>query len=376
MKKYIFRKRAGFRMQQFLKKLLAKQIISSVNKFSSRPNQNRVDKALSELYQEIKTNSGGKGLCLAFDMMKDKYIIFSDQHKGARNGADIFALAEQNYLSALKYYNEKDFFYINLGDSEELWENQLNTVKKHNKATFEIEKVFLEKNSFIKIFGNHDLYWDNSPLAQKNLGKIYGQKVNIYEGLILKSIKSKIPFEIYMTHGHQGDLQSDGNWFSKWFVSSIWGPIEGYLRINPNTPANNDELKTEHNSMMYQWSSKQSGTLLITGHTHQPVFKSLTQIEKLYRELQIAESLNNLVAIAEIKKQIKHRENKGNKISSFEGYLDTYFNSGCCCFDDGDITGVELQDGFIRLVKWQYDAANKTERMILEEAKLDDLLLG
>jgi hypothetical protein len=33
-----------------------------------------------------------------------------------------------------------------------------------------------------------------------------------------------------MTHGHQGDLQSDGNWFSKWFVSSIWGPLQGYLR--------------------------------------------------------------------------------------------------------------------------------------------------
>ena len=47
-----------------------------------------------------------------------------------------------------------------------------------------------------------------------------------------------------MTHGHQGDLQSDGNWFSKWFVSDIWGPFQSYLRINPNTPANNDQLKT------------------------------------------------------------------------------------------------------------------------------------
>lgn len=363
-------------MPQLLKKLLAKTLISLVNKFSSRPDKNRVDNALTELYQEIITNTGKKGLCYVFDMMNDKYIIFSDQHKGVRNGADIFALAEGNYLSALKYYNENDFFYINLGDSEELWENQLKAVKTHNSATFEMEKIFLKRNAFIKIFGNHDLYWDNSPLAQKNLGKIYGQKVNIYEGLILKSIKSKIPFEIYMTHGHQGDLQSDGNWFSKWFVSTIWGPVEGYLRINPNTPANNDELKTEHNDMMYQWSSKQKGTLLITGHTHQPVFKSLTHIEKLYKDFQTAERLNNLVAIAEIKKQINHRESKGNKVTNFESYLDTYFNSGCCCFDDGDITGIELQEGFIRLVKWQYDATVKSERLVLEEAKLDELFLG
>lgn len=363
-------------MQQLLKRLFAKQIIALVNKCSSRPDKKRVNKALSNLYKEIKYGTGNKGLCLSFDMMKDKFIILSDQHKGARNGADIFALAERNYLVALKHYNENNFFYINLGDSEELWENKLHAIKRHNQATFETEKSFLSRNSFIKIFGNHDLYWDNSPLAQKNLKKIYGQNITIYEGLILNCTNSKEPLEIYMTHGHQGDLQSDGNWFSKWFVATIWGPIEAYLRINPNTPANNDDLKTEHNRMMYQWSSKQKGMLLITGHTHQPVFKSLTQIEKLYKELQLTNKKKDFAAFTEIKKQIIHREKKGNKVSSFVELLETYFNSGCCCFDDGDITGIELQSGLIRLIKWQYNTANESERIILEEAKLDDLILA
>lgn len=363
-------------MRKFLKRILTQPTVNLVNKLSSRPDKKRVNHALSDLHADIKNNAGKRGLLLPLNLDKDKFIILSDQHKGARNGADIFALANNNYLAALNYYNESGFFYINLGDSEELWENQLKPVKTHNKKTFEAEKLFLARNAFIKVFGNHDLYWDNSPLAQMNLEKIYGQKVNIYEGVILTCIINEKPSEIYMTHGHQGDLQSDGNWFSKWFVANIWERFQGYLRINPNTPANNDELKTEHNKMMYQWSSKQQSTLLITGHTHQPVFKSFTQLEKLYNELQKAKKNHDEALIAEVQKQIIHRENKGDKVPNFTGYLDTYFNSGCCCFDDGDITGIELSDGCIRLIKWQYNAKKTSERLVLEECKLADLKLG
>jgi len=178
-----------------------------------------------------------------------------------------------------------------------------------------------------------------------------------------------------MTHGHQGDLQSDGNWFSKWFVSDIWGPFQAYLRINPNTPANNDQLKTEHNKMMYQWSSKRKQTLLITGHTHQPVFKSFTQIEILYDKLEKAKKAKDAAAIAELQKQIDLRHTKGDKMPDFTGVLDTYFNSGCCCFDDGDITGIEIEDGSIRLIKWHYVHDKESERVVLEESKLEDLKL-
>jgi hypothetical protein len=32
-----------------------------------------------------------------------------------------------------------------------------------------------------------------------------------------------------------------------------------------------------------------------------------------------------------------------------------YFNTGCCCFADGDVTGLEIADGEIRLVRWPND---------------------
>jgi UDP-2,3-diacylglucosamine pyrophosphatase LpxH len=362
-------------MRRFLQKLLTKPVINLANTISSRPDKKRVHKALTELYSEINTGHGKKGPIVNFDAHKGKFVILSDQHKGARDGADIFAKANKNYLCALEHYYKDQFFYINLGDSEELWENLFITVKRHNKPTFEAEKKFIDRNQFIKIFGNHDLYWDNDPLAQFSLQQIYGQKIDIYEGAILKTAVSDKPLEIYMTHGHQGDLQSDGNWFSKWFVSDIWGPFQAYLRINPNTPANNDQLKTVHNQMMYEWSSKQKNTVLITGHTHQPVFRSLTHIEMLYDKIELAKEKNNAEAANDLTKQIAHRKSKGDKIPDFTGYLDTYFNSGCCCFDDGDITGIEISDGCIRLVKWQYAAHKTSERLVLEESKLEDLKL-
>jgi len=362
-------------MRRFLQKLLNKPVAKLADKISSRPDKKRVDKALSALYEKIKSNPGKKGLLLPFDALKDKFVILSDQHKGARDGADIFAMAAKNYLAALAYYYENNFLYINLGDSEELWENLFVTVKRHNKATFEAEKKFLLKKSFIKVFGNHDLYWDNDPLAAISLKKIYGEELTVYEGVVLKTTINKKPLEIYMTHGHQGDLQSDGNWFSKWFVSDIWGPLQAYLHINPNTPANNDQLKTLHNRMMYQWSSKRENMLLITGHTHQPVFKSVTHLEKLYEELEYAKSKNNKALSDALKKQIGDRINKGDRMPDFNGYLDTYFNSGCCCFDDGDITGIEIAEGCIRLIKWQYGAQKVSERVVLEESKLEDLKL-
>jgi UDP-2,3-diacylglucosamine pyrophosphatase LpxH len=363
-------------MRRLLQKWLKQPIIHLSDKYSSRPDVQRVHSALTNLFNSLMTEPGKKGVVIPFDVSKDKFVILSDQHKGARSAADDFMLAENNYLAALDYYNQENYHYVNLGDSEELWENGILTVKKYNKATFEKEKLFLQKNAFIKIFGNHDLYWDNDPLAAIMLQQIYEQPVKIHEGLILQTQVNNKPLSIYLTHGHQGDLQSDGNWFSKWFVANVWGPLQAYLEINPNTPATNDHQKTLHNQIMYQWSSRQNNLLLITGHTHQPVFRSLTHLERLYIDLEDAERDGNAVKTADLQQQINKLVKKGEAKFSFPGYRPSYFNTGCCCYDDGDITGIEIADGCMRLVKWEYDKNNTPERIVLEESSLEEVLDG
>src|SRR5436190_18990514 len=171
-------------MRRLLRIILLKPVLWAAQKFSSKPDKNRIFKALSKLSSTILTEPGKRGLVIPFEEQTGKFIIFSDQHKGARDGADDFMPAEPNYLAALDHYSKNGFVYINLGDSEELWENRLTKVKKYNTATFEAEKLFLQQNAFIKIFGNHDLYWDNDPLAWMQLKNIYGEKLKIYEGVL------------------------------------------------------------------------------------------------------------------------------------------------------------------------------------------------
>lgn len=317
---------------------------------------------------------GKKGPVINMKDFNGRFIIFSDQHKGNRNGADDFVTSENSYLGALEYYAQHNFCLIGLGDCEELWENLFWQVKKAYADTFAAEKQFLERNAFVKIFGNHDLYWANDPLASLELESIYGQKIKVFEGVILTmEVKGK-PLQIFCTHGHQGDANSDGNWFSKFFIARIWAPLQAYLRINPNEPSNDAYKKTVHNEIMYEWSATQKDTILVTGHTHQPVFESLTHLERLHRQMKFAEASKDEQLIAKINDEVKTYQKRFDTLDEdYTEILPTYFNTGCCCFWDGDITGIEIENGFIRLIKWQ----NKTgvaSRVILEERLLQDLV--
>lgn len=398
-------------MRRIVQIILLKPILWFSRKFTSRPERYRIFKALSELFRNIKEEPGKKGVIL--DLKENsRIIVFSDQHRGAKNGADDFMKAETSYLAALDYYFENKFQYISLGDSEELWENTLMQVKKHNTITFEAEKKFILNNRFFKVFGNHDLYWDNSPIASQQLKAIYGKKLRVFEGVILekdikeqnsqlttgnrqgKGIRSPFsfhekkldtddevlpiancPLTIFLTHGHQGDASSDGNWFSKFFVANIWAPLQAYLRINFNTPAYDEDLKTSHNLIMYEWSAKYKSLVLITGHTHQPVFESLTHPERLYKKLGDAIKANRTDEANQIEQEIKRRgRDYKTTPAQYLTMKPSYFNSGCCCYRDGDITGIEITHEKISLVKWNIHK----ERVLLEETTLEKLasLLG
>lgn len=360
-------------MRKLLQKLFSPLVIRLANKYASRPETDRVHKALSALYEDIQKRPGKRGQLIKLDAAH-RIILFSDQHKGNRSHQDDFTLSEQNYLAALNYYNEQNFLLCSMGDSEELWKNMLHEVVKYNKENFAAEKRFLDRNAYIKLFGNHDLYWDNDPLAGFTLEKIYGQKIRVYEGIIFEVRVKEQQLNLLITHGHQGDLQSDGNWFSKWFVSNIWGPIQSFLRINPNTPAYDNQLKSEHNQIMYEWTAKQNNLALVTGHTHQPVFNSLTHLERTYIRIDEAKKKNDKATVQKLEAELLAGKISGNTSPRLEYSKNTYFNTGCCCFNDGDITGIELEDGKIRLIEWKKDANNVPQRIVLEETGLENLL--
>lgn len=390
-------------MRRLVQIILLKPILWFSRKFTSRPERSRIFKALSELFRNIKEEPGKKGVILTLKE-NSRIIVFSDQHRGRKNGADDFMKAEGSYLLALDHYFQSKFQFISLGDSEELWENLLTQVKKNNTISFEAEKKFVLQDRFFKVFGNHDLFWDNSPIATQQIKAIYGKKLRVFEGVILEIEDKKqlstgnmqsppqtnypsgqkkksatddeslpianCPLTIFLTHGHQGDASSDGNWFSKFFVANIWAPLQSYLRLNFNTPAYDEDLKTSHNLIMYEWSAKYKDLVLITGHTHQPVFESLTHPERLYKKLGDAMKASRIDEANAIEAEIKRRgRDYKTTPAQFLNIKPSYFNAGCCCFRDGDITGIEITFEKIILVKWS--VAKKRE--VLEEISIDKL---
>lgn len=361
-------------MRTFFRALLLKPVLRISERYASKPDRARIFAALSGLLASILAGKQKKGPIIPFEAGAEKFIVFSDMHKGAKNGADDFATNELAYLTALDYYYGTGFCLIALGDSEELWENTLSAIKNAHQPSFEQEKKFVSRNAFIKIFGNHDLHWQNDPLAPLQLKEIYGSDISIYEGVVLQTSINNKAVNIYCTHGHQGDAVSDGNWLSKFFISKIWAPLQAYLKINPNTPAFNDHLKSAHNTMMYEWSAQQTGLILITGHTHQPVFESLTHIERLYRQLLFARQQSDASMIDALQQEIVRRKMKYDNVP--DDYLKLkpcYFNSGCCCFDNGSITGIEISEGVLRLIQWKGQDGT-AKRIILEETPLDELM--
>ena len=338
-------------MKRFLQKILGPLLTRLAAKASS-PQRKDVFSSLSRLLRNIEKNKGKKGIMLDLDISIDKFIIFSDHHKGNKDHGDDFANNEPNYLAALNYYLLNKFTYINLGDAEELWKYKPREVISKNITALRSEAKFQQENKYHKTFGNHDLIWKNKLDVDIWFKDIFSLPLPVWEGILLKTVINQKQLSIFLTHGHQGDKMSDNNAFSTWIVSHIWRPLQRYLQINVNTPAKDFTLRDKHNIMMHDWSSRHENLLLITGHTHKPVFAS-----GLY-----SDHPNNTVndtKIAAVQNQSKLKP--------------SYFNSGCCCYNDGDITGIEICDGKIALIKWHWDN-NASQRFVLEEKELAELI--
>ena len=332
-------------MRKFLLYLLKRPLLWIVNRFSAAPKKEIVFKSLSELYALSEDDKSDRMKVLSADAHAVKFIIFSDQHKGDKSRADDFKTCETNYVAALEYYRENNFSFIALGDCEELWKFPAERILSANESALKAESAF-QPDNFYKTFGNHDLIWKNKADVFLLLQKYFPLPLQLYEGVMLRLKIAEKSLNIFLTHGHQGDLMSDNNAVSTWIVAHLWVPLQRYLRININTPSDDYSLRNKHNILMSEWSSAQENLILVTGHTHVPVFASG-----------------------------RYYDHPSNKIPGKEQHLlkPSYFNSGCCCFDDGDITGIEISDGFIRLVKW-YDEEHGSKKMVLEEIDIETLM--
>jgi hypothetical protein len=355
-------------MRKLLQKLLRKPVTRLAEKLSSSPDKKQVFTSLSQLLERIRNKK--EGMVVPFELSSGKFIIFSDQHKGARDLADDFRLAEKNYITALNYYLDNQFTMISLGDCEELWENTPDVVIAKNQADLQLEARFLQYDRYYRVYGNHDLEWKYELQQNLYLKKIFGDKLKVCEGVVLSTRHNNRDFCIFLSHGHQGDKKSDGNWFSTWVVAAIWTPIQRFLEISINSMSDSFELVDKHNIMMYEWSAQQKDLLFISGHTHKPVFASLDHIERIGKQMEAAKARNDTAALQALTEELERRKTEyAGKQFHKAMVKPTYFNTGCCCFSDGDITGIEIDGDNIKLIKWE-EINGASKRLVLEQAPL------
>jgi UDP-2,3-diacylglucosamine pyrophosphatase LpxH len=291
------------------------------------------------------------GASMCFEASTDKLIIFSDHHRGRRDGADDFLICEANYMKALEYYDQKDFHLMLLGDVEEFWENPLPLVMKQYKQVCEKEKSFSSKGKLTKVWGNHDDAWQFPSLVRTHLHKFMGP-LFCPEAIRLEVEDQGKPLgKMLLVHGHQGNLASDRfAGISKFFVRFVWRNVQRVFKIPLTTPRKDKGLKSAHDQAFYNWAASKESTAVVCGHTHQPVFTSKTHIDALKDKLLLAESEFEK---KKIQGQIHAlREEFTSLQENVQSFKPCYFNTGCCSFSDGDITGIELNQGQIALIKW------------------------
>jgi len=318
---------------------------------------------------------------------KTRFIIFSDQHKGNRDGADDFKVCERAYNAALAYYDRLKYTLIVMGDVEELWEEWPETVVKAYSHTLELEGKFHQDQRYLRFWGNHDDAWSHSDLVEQWLRPVLGGgPLKVRESLIMHVRDGEQELgRLFLVHGHQGTFDSERIApLSKFALRYFWRPIQRIIKFSFNTPAKDFELRYEHDAAMYSWSELQQNVVLIAGHTHRPVFKSESQEEIVRKSLVEAEAkfamranrpkLQQQIAelAAELEWILAQNQQSPKNIPIVEFKKPSYFNTGCCAFLDGDVTGLELSDGEIRLVRWP-DDEDVPKPKVLAKAKWKDV---
>lgn len=256
---------------------------------------------------------------VAFDD-NSKFILFSDCHRGDNSFADDFANNRNIYFHALNYYYNNDFEYCELGDGDELWENLSFTSILHaHKNVFLLMKKFHKKHKLHMIWGNHDMVYRDPNYVKKYLSKYFDPKVgkdvelfgNIkyHEAIVLQH--SETGQELFLTHGHQADWWNYSFWrWSRFMVRILWKPLQIMGIADPTSPAKNytELIKVERRTK--KWITENNNLITITGHTHRPRFPEPGDI--------------------------------------------AFFNDGSCVHPRS-ITGLEIENGSISLVKWKID---------------------
>ncbi len=341
----------------------------------SRRYQRRIRKGLSREYGEVEAADR-----IAFDVRADRLVVFSDLHRGARDGADDFARCEEAYRAALAHYHRAGHTLVVLGDAEELWECDADEVIPAHRETLVLEAAFHREGRYRRVHGNHDDRWYDATRMREDLGPFFGPDLRGHPSLLLAARDGGTALgEIFLVHGHQGTLDSDRyRRLSRFFLRFIWRGLQRLLRRPSTTPAKDAVLRGRHDLAMHAFAEKRNAKgqrlVLLAGHTHRPVFASVNHVGRLERDLAALRAKGGPAGEVAAKEAEVARRRTSDGPLRLDMAMPCYFNAGCCSYGDGDITGLEIEGGRISLVRWPAGGAPRPE--VLESADLATEVFG
>ena len=268
----------------------------------------------------------------------DKLVFFSDCHRGDKSFADDFARNENIYHHALEHYYANGFKYFELGDGDELWENiSFESILNAHKDVYRLLKKFHVENRLNLIWGNHDMVYRDPKYVKKHLSSYFDPKdgreetlfenLDYQEAITLKHCDTHQ--EIFLCHGHQADWMNYHGWrINRFLVRILWKPLQIFGISDPTSPAKNYKELIKVERRMKNWISNNNNLMTITGHTHRPRFPVPGDIP--------------------------------------------FFNDGSCVHPRS-ITGMEIENGAVSLIKWHIathsDGTLRVMRVLLEGPK-------
>ncbi|KAA2219633.1 MULTISPECIES: metallophosphoesterase family protein [Maribacter] len=264
-----------------------------------------------------------------------KFILFSDCHRGDNSFADDFANNRNIYFHALNHYYNEGFDYCELGDGDELWENlHFESIFEAHKNVYKLLKKFHLEKRLHMIWGNHDMVYKDKAYVDKYLSSYFEpidntdkelfEGITYNEAIVLKHTKTQQ--ELFLTHGHQADWWNYTFWrWGRFLVRILWKPLQVWGIADPTSPAKNFKELIKLERRIKRWILQNNLLITIVGHTHRPRFPEPGDIP--------------------------------------------FFNDGSCVHPRS-ITGIEIENGQISLIKWQIDTTLdgtlKVVRLLLE----------
>lgn len=283
----------------------------------------------------------------------DKIVVFSDLHMGDGGKHDDFLPNSDFFMYILEQYYLKNHYKLILnGDIEELQKFSLKQINDQWHNLYQLFGQFEKENAFTKIVGNHDY-------------ELFSKKLSPVKKPLYRSIKlNYYQHQIVIFHGHQASLLMERFHF---FCTIILRYIANPMGIKNYSVSHDSTVKFNTEKRVYNFARTHQVVSLI-GHTHRPLFESLSKIEYLKfkieqycRDYSVADETTQLKLGTKIKKfneELQHLSMKKNKRDGSRSSLynsdlvvPCLFNSGCVIGKKG-ITAIEIAGGNISLVHW------------------------